>query len=1039
MSGFFWNMRGFNKSKKHSIVRDWLQTESLQFGCLLETRVQETKAPRIISSVFRGWSSITNYEFNDLGRIWVVWKEDVRVTPVFKSGQVVTCSILLLGNTMEFFVSFVYAYNLAEERKELWEDLKSHFDSPLFTNQPWVIVGDFNEILDGAEHSTYDDNPFVTSGMRDFQDVSNLHWLLVGDKNNKFFHRAVQARQALNAIREILCQDGSIAKTQPEIKAEAVRFFEEFLTFEPNDYEGMSVSQLEELVSFRVSSPQHEGLLKLVSDEEIRHTLFKMPVGKSPGPDGYTVEFFKQAWSVIGRDFVVAVQSFFLKGFLPKGVNSTILTLIPKKSDSTEMKDYRPISCCNVLYKVVSKIIANRLKIILPSFIAPNQSAFIKDRLMMENLLLASELVKDYHKESISPRCMMKIDISKAFDSVQWPFLINILKAINVPANFIHWIELCICSASFSVQVNGELAGYFQSKRGLRQGCSLSPYLFVICMNVLSLMLDKAATDQFIGYHPRCKTMNLTHLCFADDILIFTDGSSHSIVATLAVFDRFAAVSGLRINLQKSSLFMAGFSTQHQHDILQHFQFSVGSLPVRYLGLPLLTRSMTHADYLPLLERIRSRISCWTGRFLSFAGRLQLIKSVLSSLTTFWFSAFRLPKRCLQEIDSLFSAFLWSGPALNTKKARISWLDVCKPMHEGGLGLRRLQDTNTVCILKLIWRLVSASTSLWVNWVRRNLIRTGSFFSVNERSVGGSWMWRKILKYRDLAANLHKKEISSGTDTSFWFDVWSPIGLLFAQLGNRGNIDMGIPQKSIVAEALLHRRRRHRVDILNQIEDALDSIRHSVHPQGSDRPLWKQRNGSFKSIFASYDTWCLIRQPNAPCAWSAGVWFTHSTPKYAFIAWLAHHNRLSTGDKLVQWNAAANGDCVLCQGCGETREHLFFSCSYSSNVWSTLVHNLLGARFTTSWTTLASLLVDSSTPRLPLFVLRYVFQSTIHSLWRERNARRHGEAPISSSTLCRFIDKQVRNRLLTLTSTSGYENGLQLWFRSHPLPTISVS
>lgn len=187
------------------------------------------------------------------------------------------------------------------------------------------------------------------------------------------------------------------------------------------------------------------------------------------------------------------MQSFFSKGFLPKGLNTTILALVPKKDNATEMRDYMPISCCNVLYKVISKIIANRLKGTFPRCISYNQSAFVKDRLLVENLLLATEIVKDYHKEDVSPRCAMKIDIEKAFDSVHWPFLLNTLRTLNLPEEFVHWIELCVCTPSFSVQVNGELAGFFQSKRGLRQGCALSPYLFVICMNVLSHLLDKAA------------------------------------------------------------------------------------------------------------------------------------------------------------------------------------------------------------------------------------------------------------------------------------------------------------------------------------------------------------------------------------------------------------------------------------------------------------------------------------------------------------------------------------------------------------------
>lgn len=204
-------------------------------------------------------------------------------------------------------------------------------------------------------------------------------------------------------------------------------------------------------------------------------------------------------------------------------MNSTILALVPKKTDSMEMKDYRPIACCNVIYKVVSKIIANRLKKLLPNIISENQSAFIKGRLLMDNVLLASELVKDYHKESVSSRCVMKIDISKGFDSVQWEFVLKGLEALGFPERFIHWIRLCITSPSFSVQVNGELAGYFQSKRGLRQGCPISPYLFVLCMNILSLKIDKAVVEKKFKFHPGCSSLSLTHLCFADDLMVFVE------------------------------------------------------------------------------------------------------------------------------------------------------------------------------------------------------------------------------------------------------------------------------------------------------------------------------------------------------------------------------------------------------------------------------------------------------------------------------------------------------------------------------------
>lgn len=148
-----------------------------------------------------------------------------------------------------------------------------------------------------------------------------------------------------------------------------------------------------------------------VKEDEIKGALFSMAANKSLGPDGYTCEFYKTAWPIIRKDFVEVVQSFFEFGFLPKGVNSTILALIPKTGEAKKIKDYRRISCCNVVYKVISKVVANRLKKILMSFISSNQSAFVKDRFLMENVLLASELVKNYNKDSVTPRCSMIIDI----------------------------------------------------------------------------------------------------------------------------------------------------------------------------------------------------------------------------------------------------------------------------------------------------------------------------------------------------------------------------------------------------------------------------------------------------------------------------------------------------------------------------------------------------------------------------------------------------------------------------------------------------
>lgn len=181
-------------------------------------------------------------------------------------------------------------------------------------------------------------------------------------------------------------------------------------------------------------------LVALVTGQEIYAALLSLPNDKVFGPDGYTKDFYVAAWPVIGRDFITALQSFFMFGFLPTSINATILALVPKIESAQKMKDYSPIACCNLLYKVISKVLANRLKVIFPDALEANQSAFIKESLLLENIILASELVNGYHKQSISERCAINFDISKAFYTVKWSLTVSVLQAMGIRAQFIHWI-----------------------------------------------------------------------------------------------------------------------------------------------------------------------------------------------------------------------------------------------------------------------------------------------------------------------------------------------------------------------------------------------------------------------------------------------------------------------------------------------------------------------------------------------------------------------------------------------------------------------
>lgn len=296
------------------------------------------------------------------------------------------------------------------------------------------------------------------------------------------------------------------------------------------------------------SRPFHEN--------EILSTFKSMAKNKSPGPDGFTAEFFVAAWQIIGKDVEKAILHFFNTGSMPRIIHSTAISLVPKVQNPSVMSDFRPISCCNVLYKCISNMLAQRLKLILQDIISPFQSAFLPKRRMGDNIMLVQALCKDYHLHTGPPRCAIKVDIHKAFDSLSWNFLFSAMQRMNFPKIFIDWVYNCITTAMFSVKVNGSLEGFFKGASGLRQGDPLSPYLFVIAMEVLTGCLKQFTASAEFKPHWRTKEIALSHLIFADDVFLFCRGEENSVQILQVAMDLFFSISGLQPNLGKSQCFL---------------------------------------------------------------------------------------------------------------------------------------------------------------------------------------------------------------------------------------------------------------------------------------------------------------------------------------------------------------------------------------------------------------------------------------------------------------------------------------------------
>ncbi|XP_039040914.1 uncharacterized protein LOC120179370 [Hibiscus syriacus] len=490
-----------------------------------------------------------------------------------------------------------------------------------------------------------------------YRQRAKMHWLKEGDLNTRFFHQMVESNKKDNTIRVIMSEEGQYFESFDEMAVELVSFFTDLIGSADPMVSGCSIEILKDMLTYTLPNDAADSLTKEVDDLEIKKALFKQGKDKSPGPDGYTFGFFKAAWDIVGAYFISVVRYFFQSFVMLPAFNSTSLVLVPKSPNAYLARDFRTISCCSVVYKIITRILVDKLMYFFPAMISKSQSSFVRDRNIVDNTLLAQEIVKGYSRKSLSPKCAIKIDLQKAFDS---------------------------------------------GDRGIRQGDPLSPYLFVIAMNVLSSILDVAAKQRIFKFHPKCKRVALTNLCFADNLIVFCHGSLDFVLGVLCTLEKFYELSGLKLNAQKIEFFAWGLSSYVLDQICTVTGFRPGYLPVRYLGVPLVTRKLTGKE----------------------CAALQLI----------------LPKGIIRDVERLCMRFFWKGSDTPARVTRFGRYQVCTLKSEGGLGLRNLVVWSSACCMLLVRNILAVEGSLWIAW-----IECKSHFS---------WILTKLLKLREEARGL---------------------------------------------------------------------------------------------------------------------------------------------------------------------------------------------------------------------------------------------------------------------------------------------
>jgi hypothetical protein len=437
---------------------------------------------------------------------------------------------------------------------------------------------------------------------------------------------------------------------------------------------------------------------------------------KAPGPDGYPARFFQRNWGLLKEEIICAVRAFFQTGEMPDGINDTAIVLIPKTKEASSLKDYRPISLCNVIYKIISKCIANRLRPLLDDIISPTQSAFIPGRMITDNALIAFECIDTIQKNANrrGKFCAYKLDLAKAYDRVDWVYLEGAMRKLGFAEVWIQWIMKCVTSVKYSVRLNGEMLESFTPTRGLRQGDPLSPYLFLLVGEGLSSLIQKEIEDNSLRDLKICRRApGISHLLFADDSLLFFEANQDQASRVKGILENCEKCTGQQLSPTKCSILLGNKVTEDDGAAtMAVLNIAKADFEEKYLGLPVPEGRMKNGQFQPTKDRASKQMNDWAEKYMSSGAKEELVKSVIQAIPSYAMSVFKFSVGLCDELEQIIRNFWW-GDELDRRKTHWrAWDKITIPKHYGGMGFKNLRLFNQALLARQAWRLLAFPNSL---------------------------------------------------------------------------------------------------------------------------------------------------------------------------------------------------------------------------------------------------------------------------------------------------------------------------------------
>ena len=528
-------------------------------------------------------------------------------------------------------------------------------------------------------------------------------WVEEGESSSAYFFRLEKKNGTDRNISALRASDGTLVTDKDGLCDVFRSFYSDLFSAAPCDSNARAelLSNISSVLSYN-DSEVCEGLL---SQGECFAALQGMARGKAPGCDGLPMEFYLKFWHVLGLDLVCVLNSAFGLGSLSRSQRRGIITLSFKKGDRLDPKNWRPISLLNVDYKIASRSIAARLLKVIHLVVDKDQSCGVPGRFIGENVAFLRDVV-DFCSSSGTPAALLSLDQEKAFDRVDWTFLRSTLYAMGFGQSFVGWVNLFYNNVSSCVNVNGHISNSFKLCRGVRQGCPLSPLLYVLVAEVLACNIRSSGLISGLSLPGSSSSLPVVS-AYADDTTLVVS----SVPGILAVFDVYSLYergSGAKLNFGKcEGLWLGGWNGRTDSPV----NITWSSVKVKVLGVFLGPGNLEEDNWRPRITAVENALNSWRQRSLSYKGKALVINALALSRVWYVASLIHVPRWVSVELNTLIFKFFWSG-----KRDLVARRVVVQPSCLGGFSVVDFQCKVMALHVQWVRRFVSSPSS-WVSFM----------------------------------------------------------------------------------------------------------------------------------------------------------------------------------------------------------------------------------------------------------------------------------------------------------------------------------